>query len=270
MQVRNWLRNTAPLLLLAWSILWLPGCKKKEGCTDPSSSNYDPDAKVDDGSCLYEASDFKVNVNHVVGTLPYSTGTVYTHADGRQYRLTMARFYFSHPSLNTASGHVHLQEYSHIVAGTSSYELGEVEPDAYISLEFNVGVDSFANHADPTAFSDDHALSASSPTFDHWSWNTGYFFLRIEGVADTSAAMTGTVDGPFEMHIGADDLLGSVTLSREMIIVSGQNYALNVKVDWAKALTGVDLRNATTHTMDNMPLAIQVMDNFVQTAITVE
>jgi hypothetical protein len=28
-------------------------CKKKEGCTDKTALNYDPDAEKDDGSCQY-------------------------------------------------------------------------------------------------------------------------------------------------------------------------------------------------------------------------
>ena len=32
--------------------LILPSCKKKEGCTNPSATNYDPNAEKDDGSCV--------------------------------------------------------------------------------------------------------------------------------------------------------------------------------------------------------------------------
>lgn len=40
------------LLLLAISLsLAISSCGSNEGCTDPSSANYDPDAEIDDGSC---------------------------------------------------------------------------------------------------------------------------------------------------------------------------------------------------------------------------
>lgn len=50
MKLRN---RIAPLMLLAFFGLFLTqtGCKS-EGCTDPTSDNYDPDAKSDDGTCV--------------------------------------------------------------------------------------------------------------------------------------------------------------------------------------------------------------------------
>lgn len=39
--------RTATLLLLGALLGTLPACKKKEGCTDPAASNYDPDADKD-------------------------------------------------------------------------------------------------------------------------------------------------------------------------------------------------------------------------------
>jgi len=38
--------------LVAFSTMFI-SCKKKEGCTDKTALNYDPDAKKDDGSCKY-------------------------------------------------------------------------------------------------------------------------------------------------------------------------------------------------------------------------
>lgn len=250
------------------AVLFTTGCKK-EGCTDPLSTNYDPDAKEDDGSCEYTTAAVSLHFTHMVGNQPYSTATTYTDADGRQYKLTTARFYLSEAGLHTAAGHEHLEEYTQVVAGTEHYEMGSVPAGSYEELEFSIGVDSAANHSDPTTYASGHALAATSSTFDHWSWNSGYIFLKVEGLADTSATMTGTIDGPIMLHIGTDALLKTVSLSKALDLASGQDKMIHITIDWAKVFNGVDLTDAVTHTMDNMMLATTVANNFV-TAFTIE
>jgi len=47
--------------LLSLFLLGSASCKKDkriEGCTDPNSTNYNPDANVNDGSCAYEVDQF--------------------------------------------------------------------------------------------------------------------------------------------------------------------------------------------------------------------
>ena len=65
MKKKNLLLTTAVAVALSTSFT---ACKKKEGCTDPAATNYDADAKKDDGSCEYPTSnnDNTNNSNEVV------------------------------------------------------------------------------------------------------------------------------------------------------------------------------------------------------------
>ena len=59
-------KRTTPihfLLLLAILSAVMPACKRNEGCTDPTSINYDPDAEKDDGSCIYASSNDVIALN---------------------------------------------------------------------------------------------------------------------------------------------------------------------------------------------------------------
>ena len=46
--------NFVAIIGLAASVAVLPACNKKEGCTDPTASNYDAEAEEDNGSCSYD------------------------------------------------------------------------------------------------------------------------------------------------------------------------------------------------------------------------
>jgi hypothetical protein len=260
------------LLHIAFGILLagllLSGCKHA-GCTDPLSTNYDPKAIDDDGSCSYPAPTLALHFEHVVGALPYSTATVYQDSSGRSFQLSTARFYTSSPALVQGGSTTPISKYLQVVAGNDvNYTLGQVNAGSYSGFQFDLGVDSVTNHSDPLLFPEGHALAATSPTNDHWTWNVGYVFLKIIGDADTSAARTGVLNFHFEMHIATDPLLSRITLAKNFDLVEGQTQTLNIKVDWMKAFSGYDFRRST-HTTDVPSVAARAMRNLV-TGITIQ
>jgi hypothetical protein len=91
--MRTLMRFGFPMLLLMLLIA-ASGCKK-EGCTDPLSDNFDPDAKVDDGSCAYSPATLSLEVTHKVGNQPFAFYSPFQDANGRNYLFRVARFHLS-------------------------------------------------------------------------------------------------------------------------------------------------------------------------------
>lgn len=48
--------NTSFKILLFATVIAICSCTKKKGCTDPNSANYDPEAEINDGSCIPKPS----------------------------------------------------------------------------------------------------------------------------------------------------------------------------------------------------------------------
>ncbi|MBL0073279.1 MAG: hypothetical protein IPP34_16315 [Bacteroidetes bacterium] len=206
---------------------------------------------------------FHIHTN--VGATSVVYGTNYAHTDGRTFNLSDLRYYISNIVLikqdNSElpiSGKVLL-----VNPSENEYSLGKVPVGSYKGFRFYLGLDSATNHTDPTTYTSENPLSIQTPSI-HWSWNSGYIFMKIEGLVDTSLAGNGNVNFPFFYHVGLDQNTKTIDFTNEAFTVaSGSDKEIGLEFDLLSTLTNVDMRTENaTHTMDNMPLATKIADNW--------
>lgn len=97
---------------------------KKEGCTDPNATNYDPNAKKDDGSCIQPTNNSNNNNNNNTSYTRYLNYTI----DGNA--VTSANFFLS----QTVSSEHQFQGY---VGASGSF------PDMVIYLDYAIATGSY-------------------------------------------------------------------------------------------------------------------------------
>lgn len=196
---------------------------------------------------------------------PVTFGTSeHLNADGATLKFDYAGYYLSNIQLQTSSGSVSIDTVLRITANTPNIALGQIPVGNYQSITYTIGVDSATNHADPTVYSTGHPLALQVPSM-HWSWNSGYIFARIEGTIDTSADQTAGFTVPFEYHLGGDNYKANVTANlSENVTDSTESLNVSISLLLAMVVDSFDIRNANdlvTHTMDNVPLARELVAN---------
>lgn len=161
-------------------------------------------------------TDLSMHLHYKVGTEDFAYDQVYT-IDGVAVKFTLAQFYVSGINIMNDDGEMHSFDDLFLLAKPSQmdYALGTVPAsfgDHLHMLNFNVGVDSVTNsqtEADFTSRDANDPLAAQNPGM-HWSWNSGYIFVKIEGEVDTDG--DGTPDTAANWHIGKNSLLREVSL----------------------------------------------------------
>ena len=234
------------ILLTTLAITVLFSCKKEEepiSVTSPSTK----------GNVV-------LNAQFLVNGASYNSDSVYVDDFSNNYKISFSNVYLS--QLNFEDGGVITPlpiQYVLLKPETSTYNLGSVEEGHYHNFNYGIGIDSATNHTDPNSYDLSSPLYPQSPNM-HWTWNSGYIFYKIEGTVDTDN--DGTFETIFRFHIGTDDLRRDGTFMFHDAIVAGATTTIDMKVDLAKFLTGIDLSiDNSTHTMDNMPLALRVANN---------
>jgi hypothetical protein len=230
-----------------------------------------------------EPVDVSLAVQGMFGSQSLTTSATYDH-NGAAVTIEAARVYLSDFVLTTADGQEvaftsepvtvpakdeNDGDITHTVTdkvllakndmGMSENPMGEIPAGDYTSISFRVGIVGQDNRVDPTQFPATHPMAKQTDFNNHWSWASGYIYLRMDGEVDTDG--DGAVDTHWEAHIGRDANARMVTLDTDFT-VSETNNQIHVMVDYQHFIETLDLTNPeeqVTHGMDNPPMAAKVV-----------
>lgn len=228
-----------PFLLAALVLLILPACNKNKTGT------------------------LEIQFVPKVGTEDLTYGQEYTNGMGQAFKMSLLRYYVSQVTLLGDEQQHFPDQYFSVDLQDLTVTISEVPKDQYTGLSFGVGVDQSANHSDPTTFDINSPLNPANAAYQHWDWNSGYIFIKLEGQADTTN--NGVADANFTYHIGTDDLYKSIALYSDITIAKGMATIVQVEVDVATILDQVDFKSEIrTHTdLPTLPLATKISDNLL-------
>lgn len=203
-----------------------------------------------------------LNLKLTAGTKELVYDSIYT-INGKAVSFSIAQMYLSNFSLADDEGNKNdFPVYIIGKPGIAKVALGELTLSHIHTVDFMIGVDSATNHLDPTTYPEGHALAIQTPGM-HWTWNSGYIFMKLEGKVDNNG--DGTPETGFLYHLGLDSYAKTTSVTYHTEIDHHHDAATTVDVcieaDIAKYLTSVDFStDLMTHTMDNMPLATKITD----------
>lgn len=208
---------------------------------------------------LYDHNGAKINVS---AARVYLSEIVLTQADGTEVRLTSdpvtvpAKDANGNDITHTLTDKVILAKHDQ---GESESHLGTVPAGNYSGMSFRIGIVGQDNRVDASQVPATHPMAKQTDKNNHWSWASGYIYLRMDGQVDTDD--DGAVDANWEAHIGGNANSRVVTLDTPFTLTEEANE-LHLVVDYQHFIHMVNLANPDeriTHGMDNPPMAAKVV-----------
>lgn len=190
------------IFLAALALFTLSACNDDDNDNDNNGTDPAPEME----------GDMFIKFDHVWGPVeqPFALDMEMTHpASGEVLEFTKLRYYVTNIELHKATGGTWKEEESyHLItvddqAGLEEeLQLTDVPAGDYVGISYIIGVDSLRN----VSGLQEGALDPAEAMF--WSWNTGYIFVKAEGMSDSSP------NGSFVYHIGGFE--GPNSAIREM------------------------------------------------------
>ncbi len=130
----------------------------------------------------------------------------------------------------------------------------------YRAIRFHVGPDAATNTGDPAGYAADHPLNPNLNGL-HWSWQTGYIFLAVEGHYRSGA---GEIQG-YAYHFARDPNRTRVTLAAPLDLTHNAavvlDFDLGTLINAPRPLSFAR-DGAATHSRDGDPVAGALAANF--------
>jgi hypothetical protein len=145
--------------------------------------------------------------NIVGGQNLYLNSGSYTNAAGETYSIGLLQYFISNIKVRKADGteYVVPQDNSYFLIKEGDEDFSEalvnVPEGDYTSLTFTIGVDSLRSTMDVSKRTGVLDPSGGMNDGMYWGWNSGYIFLKMEGIS-AAAPVDGTGQHKFRYHIG--------------------------------------------------------------------
>jgi len=221
-----------------------------------------------------------IEFDNRVGAQKLALGTTtYKNSSNEEFTVTKFNYFISNISLKKDDGTVVKFPNDYFLVRQEDTKsllatLKDVPAGNYKELSFIVGVDSTRSVSDvslrtgvldPTSYGDDGM---------YWSWNSGYIFMKLEGVSSVVPAGPSGIKA-FQIHVGgyggktavAPNNIRTITLPIATTATVRKNIApeLHLIVDVAKVFDGANkIQLATTNSIHNPAAAKPVADNYTQ------
>ncbi|MEZ4722211.1 MAG: MbnP family protein [Flavobacteriales bacterium] len=252
-----------PFLLVLVASLFVNSCKNTN-CNDPIAFNYDPEGTSAD-NCIYSPKHVDFTVTSVFSGNNFELGDTLLLADGRKITLSYYGVYLSNLSFKEASGDARQWSDNVVlvrnrVEDTSTTYLNKSQITA---LKFDVGVDSSIYKDDPSTLPSNDPLSHQIPVM-FWTWASGYRYISVEGMVDTSTVKDGTGWREFAFHSGLPSNLHSIELTTPDSYSTASHIQVSITMNIAALLEGLDFENPPFIIHNgNEPKTIAIANNSV-------
>lgn len=139
-----------------------------------------------------------------------------------------------------------------------SFNYKDIPAGTYKGVYFILGVDSWANHDDPTRWGADHPLNPNVNHL-HWGWAGGYIFQQVDG--NYKVPGNETLKG-MSYHTATDQFKLGMTLLYDFTVNSvNELKTVNISADFEKYLDGppntltID-QGASSHSQGDAEIAL--------------
>ncbi len=210
------------------------------------------------------ASTLEIDVRHTFGDAPLLLDSLrYQNAAGETLSVTRLSYLLASFALEREDGKwVEISDhYAWMDAARqrTSVRFEDAPSGKFRALRFHIGPDAKANTGDPAALAADHPLNPNLNGL-HWSWQTGYIFLAVEGLF---RAATPDLKG-YALHLARNPNRTRVSLAAPLDLTHDAavllDFDLGTLFNAPRPLSFVR-DGVATHSRDGDPVAASLVAN---------